>query len=353
MTSVHLHSAAPSLRARVRPVAWLAGIAIAAVLVAGAPEAHAAGGQAAAVAGAAATAADPVKLLRAGTRHDGLYDIAFEGEKGIAVGALGSVVVTADGGKTWEPQAFPMSNLALLSVAMHGGKCIAVGQVGMIYTADDCKTWKLSPSATKSRLLSVGVNKQGLAYAVGAFGTILKSPDFGKTWEVVKVDWTDITPEGAEPHLYDVHVGEDGVITAVGEFELVLRSTDGGKQWKTLHKGERSLFGLAVLEGGKIYAVGQSGALISSSDNGATWQSIKTGSGAILTGLYATPKGEIVASGINALVVSKDGGATWNAVSSKLIRNAWHQALAVSEGGNGKRRLMSVGAGGSILELDL
>lgn len=353
MPSVHLLTASPSLRARVRPAVWLAGIAITALLAAGAPLAHAAGGQAAAVASTAAATADPVKLLRSGTRHDGLYDIAFEGEKGIAVGALGSVLVTADGGKTWAPQAFPMSNLALLSVTMRGGKCIAVGQVGMVYTADDCKTWKLSPSATKSRLLAVGVNSQGLAYAVGAFGTILKSPDWGKTWEAVKVDWTDISPEGAEPHLYDVHVGEDGAVTTVGEFELVLRSSDGGKQWKTLHKGERSLFGLAVLDGGKIYAVGQSGALVASSDNGATWQSIKTGSGAILTGLYATPKGEIVASGINALVVSKDGGTTWNAVSSKLIRNAWHQALAVSEGGNGKRRLMAVGAGGSILELDL
>jgi hypothetical protein len=40
---VHLHPAAPSLRARVRPAAWLASIAIAAVLAAGAPGAQAAG----------------------------------------------------------------------------------------------------------------------------------------------------------------------------------------------------------------------------------------------------------------------------------------------------------------------
>jgi hypothetical protein len=42
MTSVHLHPASPSLGARVRPAAWLAGIAVAAVLAAGAPVALAA-----------------------------------------------------------------------------------------------------------------------------------------------------------------------------------------------------------------------------------------------------------------------------------------------------------------------
>ena len=165
------------------------------------------------------------------------------------------------------------------------------------------------------------------------------------------MDWSRITGQSAEPHLYGVHVGDDSTLTVVGEFELILRSTDGGGQWKVLHKGERSLFGLQVLDNGQAYAVGQSGAVLASSDRGATWRSLDTGVTAILTGVLATPTGEVVASGINTIVYSEDGGASWSSLQSRLVNNAWHEALAASEDSSGKRRVMSVGAGGSILQL--
>jgi photosystem II stability/assembly factor-like uncharacterized protein len=293
-----------------------------------------------------------VTRLRNGTAHDALYDVALEGERGIAVGALGSVLVTTDGGFNWQAQDFPIKHLALLSVAMREGKCIAVGQTGLIYAADDCNTWHGAPSATKSRLLAVGLNKQGVAYAVGAFGTILRSTDWGKSWTPQEVDWKSFTEDGAEPHLYDVHVGDDGVVTAVGEFELVLRSKDG-KEWKALHKGERSLFGLFVVDGRHLFATGQSGALLSSDDDGLSWKSHKTGTEAILTSVYATAQGDVAASGINAFVVSRDGGESWLALSPQLGRNAWYQALASSASTNGKPRLVAVGGGGSILGIEL
>ncbi|WP_231497765.1 MULTISPECIES: YCF48-related protein [unclassified Methylibium] len=291
-------------------------------------------------------------MLRHGTAHDALYDVTFEGGKGIAVGAFGNVLSTSDGGATWQAQPFPMKHLALMAIAMREGRCIAVGQTGLVYVAADCKTWKEAASVTKSRLLAVDVNRHGVAYAVGAFGTILKSTDWGQSWAVQTVDWSGITEDGAEPHLYGVHVDEGGTATAIGEFELVLRASDGAP-WKTLHKGERSLFGLFVADGRKMYASGQSGAILRSSDGGTTWESLKTGTNAILTGISATPHGEVIASGINAVVISRDGGATWNTVNSKLVRNTWYQALAVSEQTGGRRRLIAVGAGGSILELDL
>lgn len=303
---------------------------------------------------AAAAVADPVDVrqIRHGTPHDVLYDVAFEGRHGIAVGAFGSVLASADGGATWERQTFPMNHLALLSVAMREGHCIAVGQTGLIYTSEDCKTWRVVPSPVKTRLLSVAMNRHGTAYAAGAFGTLLRSSDWGRTWTPQAIDWAAFTKDGVEPHLYGIRLSDDGVVTAVGEFELVLRSSDG-KQWKALHKGERSLFGLAVLEGGRLYAAGQSGALLTSLDDGATWKSHTTGTQAILTSVYASPEGQVLASGINTLVISRDAGASWSAVNSKLVRNAWYQALASSGGGDGPPRLIAVGAGGSILELGL
>jgi photosystem II stability/assembly factor-like uncharacterized protein len=306
--------------------------------------------------GAAARAALPtaggkVEVILHGTAHDALYDIAFEGRKGIAVGAFGTVLTTGDGGATWAAQSPAPTGLALFGVAVRDGRCVIVGQTGIAFAADDCKQWKLSPPVTKARLSSVSLNRNGHACAVGSFGTILSSSDWGKTWTQLPMDWSGISGQSAEPHLYGVHVGDDGTLTVVGEFELILRSTDGGGQWKVLHKGERSLFGLQVLDNGQAYAVGQSGAVLASSDRGATWRSLDTGVTAILTGVLATPTGEVVASGINTIVYSEDGGASWSSLQSRLVNNAWHEALAASEDSSGKRRVMSVGAGGSILQL--
>lgn len=326
-----------------RAAVWLAGLATAAAV---------AGADAPAAIAAVATTPDAVKQLHRGTPHDVLYDVAFEGARGVAVGAFGTVLATTDGGATWARQLFPAGNLALLSVAVRGGKCLAVGQTGIVYTADDCKTWKASTPVTKSRLLAVGVNQQGVAYAVGAFGTLLRSADWGKTWVAVTIDWTGYTEDGAEPHLYDVHVADDGSATVVGEFELILRSDAAGAQWKSLHKGERSLFGLTVVDAKRAYAVGQSGAVLASGDGGATWRTLPTGTQAILTGVHATAQGQITVSGINTVLASKDDGASWKRVTSKFIGNGWQQALAAAPAAGGKPRLLAVGSGGSILELE-
>jgi photosystem II stability/assembly factor-like uncharacterized protein len=306
--------------------------------------------------GSAARAGVPVdggsaKLILHGTAHDALYDIAFEGRNGIAVGAFGAVLTTEDGGLTWIRQTSAPTELALLGVAIRQGRCVIVGQTGLSLSAPDCKQWRSTPPVTQARLISVSVNSRGDAYAVGAFGTILRSTDWGQTWAPVSMDWNGITEQAAEPHLYGVHLADDGTLTIVGEFELILRSNDGGEHWKVLHKGERSLFGLQVLDSGQAYAVGQNGAVLMSSDGGSSWRSLETGVTAILTGVLATPGGGVVATGINTIIRSQDGGVTWNSMQSKLVQNSWHQTVAVGVDASGNRRIISAGGGGTLLQL--
>lgn len=306
----------------------------------------------ASAAGAAAIADPQVRLVRQGSAHDALFDLAFEGRNGIAVGSFGMILGSADGGQHWSGQWEAPRGAALFGIARRAGKCVVVGQMGAIYSANDCRHWKAAPSVSTARLAAVSMNDSGTAYAVGAFGTVLKSIDWGASWSLVAMDWSRVTEQGAEPHLYAVAVGEDGVVTLAGEFELILRSSDGGAQWKVLHKGERSLFGLALQGKGKGYAVGQSGAVLGTADGGASWRSLDSGTTAILTGIVATAGGQVVASGVNTIVASRDNGASWQSLQSPMVKRAWHQAVAASEDAGGKVRLLTVGAGGLILEVN-
>jgi photosystem II stability/assembly factor-like uncharacterized protein len=307
-----------------------------------------------AAAGAAAAAGGfgtPVPVFH-GVPHDMLYGLSLEGANAIAVGDFGLVVESSDGGRSWTRQARSPTEKSLLSVARKAGRCIAGGQQGLILIADDCKQWHAAPPVTSARILAVDMNASGIAYAVGGFGTLLRSADWGRNWQVLTPDWKAFSSDGAEPHLYDVQVADNGEATVVGEFEMVLRSRDHGASWSLLHKGRRSLFALKALAGGELYAVGQEGLVLKSPDNGGHWQELDSGSKSILTGIWATADGQVVASGIYTILQSGDGGRSWRLDPSRQARAGWHQALAGSEQGEGRQKVILVGSGGAILALE-
>jgi len=301
-------------------------------------------------AGGALAASGEPQVVAHGIAHDMLYGISMEGRNGIAVGDFGLMFDTADGGLTWSKQAKPATTLGLFGVVRKQGHCIAGGQNGLILASADCKQWAVAAPVTKARILSVAVNGSGTAYAAGGFGALLKSSDWGKSWQPVSIDWKPFTSEGAEPHLYDVHVAEDGEVTVVGEFELILRSKDGGSSWQALHKGKRSLFGLTILDNGEAYAVGQEGAILKSSDRGTSWSEQDSGTQSILTGIWAQPDGQAFASGIYTILSSSNGGKSWQMDGSKVAKKGWYLAVAGSgEKLQGKQNILVVGSGGAIL----
>ena len=319
------------LRRRLLPLALCAGLTLAA--------------------GNAIAGSGEPQLVSRGIAHDMLYGLSMEGQHGISVGDFGLILETADGGASWTKQGKGPSDLGLFGVVRKQGRCLAGGQNGLILVSPDCKQWTVAPAVSKARLLSIQVNGSGVAYAVGGFGTLLKSVDWGKNWQLVGIDWKAFTTDGAEPHLYDVHVADDGEVTLVGEFELILRSRDGGASWVALHKGKRSLFGLKILDNGEAYAVGQEGVILKSTDRGANWTAQESGTRSILTGIWAQPNGQAVASGIYTILYSADGGKSWQMDRSRLALMGSHHAVAGVEKLKGQVEAVLVGSGGTILSV--
>ncbi len=104
----------------------------------------------------------------------------------------------------------------------------------------------------------------GTFVTVGAFGTIVTSPD--------GVVWTSQTP-GHTNHLYGAGFGNNTFV-AVGTVGTILTSWDNGVTW-TLRKSPKGYlfneyYGVAY-GNGKFVVVGADGGIITSSDNGVTW----------------------------------------------------------------------------------
>lgn len=304
------------------------------------------------VAGRVATAENvplQMEVVHTGTSHQALFAVAMREEVGIAVGADGEVQETTDGGQSWRETA-PPTKAALLGVTLLPKCAVAVGQAGAIVRRDATGTWRKIESGTTNRLFAVAANGSGVIVAVGAFGTILKSADYGEHWTAMAPQWSAYTPQGEDPHLYAVQVDADGAITIAGEFGLILRSSDNAKTWTPVHKGEASLFALQVRPDGQGYAVGQSGEVLKTGDNGSTWKALdaRGNANAIYLGVQSLPGGRVIVVGMYELLVSDDHGASWAHWGSDRMGAQWYVGLAA---GGLEAPAFAVGVSGRIARL--
>lgn len=301
------------------------------------------------------------------TPHDRLFSVAFNGDFGEAVGEAGLLLQSTDGGKTWRHEVSPPTQDSLFSVAISGSRSIAVGQQGLILIRDGRKQWRKLEPVTDQRLLRVSMNKSGLAVAVGAFGTLLRSIDNGETWSELKPDWAQLyenenTSEFAairdEPTFYTAKVFDDGSIVIGGEYGQLNRSADGGITWTSVFRATATadsstpptLFGMNFRADGTGYAAGQEGLIVTSADSGKSWSELNSHSKASLFDIESTSDGHVFAIGMRTCLVSADAGQTWQPLKALDVGLNWYSGLgrATSTAGDS---IIAVGHGGRVLKL--
>ncbi|GAC1623450.1 MAG: hypothetical protein NVS9B10_08460 [Nevskia sp.] len=314
---------------------------------------------------AVAFAATAPTRLAAGTVHLPLYDIAFDGAHGVAVGAGGQVLVSGDAGQNWRAEK-PLGPSSLLGIAVRGGHSIAVGQSGLVMLRTGDADWRRVKVDTSERLMGIAMNSRGLAVVVGSFGTILESADFGETWIKTAADWPAIFAANLDtlgpafaPHLYGVDVSESGEIRIVGELSLILASTGlahgTASDWRVLKHGQivngeadPSLFGVRMRADGGGYAVGQAGRAFRTADGGRTWTALEVGSGAILLAAEVAGSKRVLLTGIREMLLSDDDGEHWQRIAAPDVVNDWYVAAAKPDESGA---VFVVGSSGKILKI--
>jgi photosystem II stability/assembly factor-like uncharacterized protein len=162
-------------------------------------------------------------------------------ERGLAAGDFGTMVRTDDGGKTWTTSRIP-ENVALPESALDTGvepgdvnlyglsfgdpdHVWIVGEFGTIMaSADGGKTWTQQHAPIESTLFGVRFTDAQHGFAVGIDSVILATDDGGATWRAVP-------PPVMQRSYYDIALrGQNGWI--VGDAGTVLKTTDGGATWK-------------------------------------------------------------------------------------------------------------------------
>ena len=157
-----------------------------------------------------------------------LLDLTRAGSGWVAVGQRGNILVSADGSK-WQQVAAPadttLTRVRFLD-ATHGW---AVGYDGTILeSADGGKSWKLQQfdAAWGKPYFDILFFDTDNGLLAGANGTLKKTADGGKTWVSVS---SDVFADS--PNLYNLVTLGDGSLLLAGERGFLARSTDEGATW--------------------------------------------------------------------------------------------------------------------------
>lgn len=244
----------------------------------------------------------------------------------------------------------------LLAGAHAGDRLVAVGERGLILVSDDqAASWRQVAAPTSVTLTAVRFADARVGVAVGHGGVVLSTGDGGQTWtkrldgrraadQVLAAadtperqrDAERLVAEGADKPLLDVLVWDDQRWLVVGAFGLALETRDGGRSWQSWMArlpNPRSLhWYVARRQGDTLMLAGEQGLVARSSDGGASFQAVATPyKGSWFSGEIRADGGWILGGLRGNVWQSADGVAAWTPVRSPVPSTV--TAMAANAGG--------------------
>ncbi|MEZ4691307.1 MAG: YCF48-related protein [Ignavibacteria bacterium] len=153
-----------------------------------------------------------------------LYAVDFLNENtGYAVGTVGIIMKTTNGGGNWVVQkSGTSSSLTGISIITEENAVISGYNGKILYTTNGGTNWISSASNTTNNLFGVDFPSVNTGYMCGNNGTMLKSTNGGINWNIIS---SGTTSSIACVSFADTLNGIAGV------FRGIMKTTDGGLSW--------------------------------------------------------------------------------------------------------------------------
>lgn len=298
-----------------------------------------------------------------------ILDIADGANRAVAVGERGHILVSETRRGDWRQIEGVPTRSNLTSVSAVGDRVVAVGHDGVILlSTDGGLTWtrkRLAPFVPDNMdlkngapLLDVLMYDENNGYAVGAYSLLLKTSDGGESWQSINIlgksdeevldsqetddamasdeNWTfdesdlDLDEE-TDPHLNGIARTGDGSFMIVAERGAAFRSTDDGATWERIQLPyEGSMFGVIGFEGRHVLAFGLRGNVYESFDLGDNWNKLETGTELSLMGGTGWQGGGAALVGANGAVLVRKSADEALTLTSAPEGTVLSSVLAIS-----------------------
>jgi len=234
----------------------------------------------------------------------------------------------------------------LLAVTRAGERLVAVGERGIVLLSDDSgASWRQAVVPVSVSLTAVQFVDAQQGWAVGHMGVVLHSSDGGETWvrqmdgiEVARQalslarqrqdaqqmkDAERLVADGPDKPFLDLYFSDPRNGYVVGAYGLILRTRDGGQNWQPwMHQVDNpeglNLYGIRAA-GSALFIVGERGLLLRSNDDGARFQALDSPYPGSFFGLQGGANGELLAFGLRGNAYwSTDQGSNWRRMETGL-----------------------------------
>lgn len=269
-----------------------------------------------------------------------------------AVAATAAETFPADAPETWK-----IEHADLYSVTARGSRVWAVGYWGTaLRSLDGGASWEAAPTPTADTLYDVHFADERHGWAVGATGRILRSVDGGASWSPQAATVEDDLGERGrlDTHLFAVAALSDREAWAVGDMGIVIHVEDG-ETWRQVRIPEdvyrddepldRIFNGIQFADSRHGWIVGEFGTILRTQDGGRSWTADAEIQGApdelYLYDVAVLDAERAAAVGLaGSVLVTEDGGRTWQtrrtATSAPLYGLTWGNPRAAAVGDRGE-----------------
>ena len=252
------------------------------------------------------------------------YGIAFfSSDTGIVVGTdsthtSAEIMRTTDGGASWSSPSFPSGLSPLNAIGFYSQNGCIVGDDGcVLVSSNGGATWDTVTRFTSENLYCVSFPTMTTVFAGGENGSLFRSFDAGLTWDTLEGGTSEAIRD-----LYFIHAGA-GFIVADGGY--IAATGDGGDTFYFFPQPYYGFFqplGYAYVGTSNVaFCVGQDGLAVSSADGGQSWSTFATPVNEDLHQVaFLNDLSGIICGDSGFIYLTEDGGLSWN-----IQTNAQHR----------------------------
>lgn len=213
----------------------------------------------------------------------------------LAIGFDGKLLSSSDLGMTWEFQQLhylPYKDIAMFDEnrgALIGGISFNQGFLTNIYSDGNYSGWdSLAFELNDIELIN------GKSGYITAHGTILKTIDSGRTWQVLPIE---------NDNFKAIQVINEEEAWTCGYNGSIFRTRNGGRSWERLRNGNDlkkpryKLLTIAFRDAQHGYAAGENGLLIYTDDGGKHWMEFERFTNSTLRSLFIKKDGSVLVCG--------------------------------------------------------
>ncbi len=266
-----------------------------------------------------------------------LLDIAAAGQKLVAVGERGHVLVSDDDGEDWQQVQVPTRSTLTGVYMLDEQYGWAVGHDAVILrTTDGALSWQrvfYDPEQERP-LLDVWFADRQYGFAIGAYGFYLESTDGGNSWNERIIAEEDF-------HLNQVSNADGEHLIIAGEAGNIYMSSNRGRDWETLESPYHgSFFSVKILAEDIYVLAGLRGHLFKSIDGGIHWQQLESRTGDMLTDIMQAGDDDFIVVGLDGALLRQhsSGEMEYRFLQNRkgmtaIAANSRGEIFAVGEGG--------------------